>query len=133
MDEVRARQQEFVDREDQLRTMRLQRSESAGQAMTWTLLGLIGVFALTLLNETRSNLRNVDKEYAAILTDLRKRSAELSESRKRLPVTLSSIGDAVIVTDARGRITFLNPVAEKLTQHSLAQANGKDLDECSRS
>jgi len=129
MDEVRDRQQEFVDGEDQLRTMRLQRSDRAGQTMTWTLLGLLGVFALTLVNETRSNLRNVDKEYAGILADLRKRSVELSESRERLQVTLSSIGDAVIVTDAGGRITFLNPVAEKLTQHSLAQANGKVLDE----
>jgi CHASE3 domain sensor protein len=46
MDEVRGRQQDFVDREDQLRTMRLQRSESAGQAMTWTLLGLVGVFRI---------------------------------------------------------------------------------------
>lgn len=132
MDEVRERQQEFVDREDQLRTMHLQRSDSGGRTMTWTLLGLVGVFALTLLNETRSNLRNVDKEYAGILADLRKRSAELSESRERLQVTLRSIGDAVIVTDAAGRITFLNPVAEKLTQHSLAQAEGRDLDEVFR-
>ena len=129
MDEVRERQQEFVYREDQLRTMRLQRSKRAEQTMTWTLLGLVGVFALTLLNETRSNLRNVDKQYAGIVADLRKRSAELSESRERLQVTLSSIGDAVIVTDAHGRVTFLNPVAEKLTQHSLAQANGTDLDD----
>jgi PAS domain-containing protein len=32
-----------------------------------------------------------------------------------LEVTLASIGDAVIVTDARGRVTFLNSVAESLT------------------
>jgi PAS domain S-box-containing protein len=132
MDDVRDRQQEFVEHEDQLRTIRLQRSDNAGQTMTWTLLGLVAVFALTLLNETWSNLRNVDKEYAGILADLRKRSAELSESRERLQVTLRSIGDAVIVTDAAGKITFLNPVAEKLTQHSLTQANGKDLDDVFR-
>jgi PAS domain S-box-containing protein len=34
--------------------------------------------------------------------------------RERLRVTLASIGDAVISTDAQGRITFLNPVAENL-------------------
>lgn len=132
MDDVRDRQQEFVEHEDELRAIRLQRSDNAGQTMTWTLLGLVAVFALTLLNETWSNLRNVDKEYAGILADLRKRSAELSESRERLQVTLRSIGDAVIVTDAAGKITFLNPVAEKLTQHSLTQANGKDLDDVFR-
>ena len=35
--------------------------------------------------------------------------------RNRFAVTLSSIGDAVIATDAEGTVTFLNPVAEALT------------------
>ncbi len=40
---------------------------------------------------------------------------ETQEQRKRLQVTLASIGDAVITTDMRGRITFMNKVAETLT------------------
>lgn len=132
MDEVRGRQQEFVDEEDRLREGRLQGSDRAGRTLSWTLLGLVGVFALALMNETRSNLKAVDREYGSILADLRKRSAELSESRERLQVTLSSIGDAVIVTDAEAKITFMNPVAEALTQHSTAQAAGKHLDEVFR-
>ena len=32
-----------------------------------------------------------------------------------LQVALASIGDAVIVTDAQGRVSFMNPVAEALT------------------
>ena len=39
-------------------------------------------------------------------------------------VALSSIGDAVLVTDARGRVCFMNPVAEALTGWSLADAAG---------
>jgi PAS domain S-box-containing protein len=41
--------------------------------------------------------------------------AVLQESEERYRVTLSSIGDAVIATDASGLVTFLNPVAAKLT------------------
>ena len=39
-----------------------------------------------------------------------------------LAVTLASIGDAVIATDARGRIDWLNPVAEELTGWSEREA-----------
>ena len=43
------------------------------------------------------------------------RARQADEQRERLGVTLFSIGDAVIATDARGQITLLNPVAESLT------------------
>jgi PAS domain S-box-containing protein len=42
-------------------------------------------------------------------------AAAVWEERERLRVTLSSIGDGVITTDAQGRVTFLNPVAQQLT------------------
>jgi PAS domain S-box-containing protein len=45
----------------------------------------------------------------------------------RLETTLASIGDAVISTDAEGRVAFMNPVAEKLTGWSEEEAVGKDL------
>lgn len=40
---------------------------------------------------------------------------EVARRERILGVTLSSIGDAVIATDVAGNITFLNPIAEKLT------------------
>ena len=42
-------------------------------------------------------------------------------------VTLTSVGDGVIATDANGVVTFLNPVAESLIGISLAQAKGRDV------
>ena len=132
MDELRTRQQDFVEHEEELKRWRVRRSTSAGGAVTWTLLGLVVAFIFLLLIQTRQNIRTVDAGYATILNNLQKRTAELSESRERLRVTLRSIGDAVIVTDAEGRITFLNPVAERLTQFSQERASGKPLDEVFR-
>ncbi|TPK98649.1 PAS domain S-box protein [Mesorhizobium sp. B2-4-16] len=54
-------------------------------------------------------------------------AAMLADEKERLRVTLQSIGDAVICTDAANRVTFMNPVAEKLTGVDVGEAMGKVL------
>ncbi|NEZ05018.1 diguanylate cyclase [Wenzhouxiangella sp. XN201] len=49
----------------------------------------------------------------------------LSQERERARVTLESIGDAVISTDAKGRVTYLNAVAEDLTGWAREGAFGE--------
>jgi len=62
--------------------------------------------------------------------ELREKHAQEIRSREEwFRVTLTSIGDAVIATDGHGKVTFLNPVAEKLTGIGLAQAMGKQIGE----
>ncbi len=53
--------------------------------------------------------------------------SQLEQEREWFRVTLSSIGDAVITTDTEARITYLNPVAEKMTGWSNAEARGQPL------
>src|SRR4051812_6240916 len=52
-----------------------------------------------------------------------------TEQREWLQVTLASIGDGVIATDAAGRVRFLNAAAQRLTGWRAADAAGKPIDE----
>jgi diguanylate cyclase (GGDEF)-like protein/PAS domain S-box-containing protein len=61
---------------------------------------------------------------------LRKRAEiALFEEKERAQTTLRSIGDAVVTTDHVGRIAFLNPMAERLTGWTHAEACGRSYDE----
>ena len=56
----------------------------------------------------------------------------LFEEKERAQVTLDSIGDAVMSTDVRGRVTYLNIVAESMTGWSREEAAGRPVDEVFR-
>jgi PAS domain S-box-containing protein len=62
------------------------------------------------------------------ISDMVRAREAAAREHEWLSTTLSSIGDAVITTDARGRITYLNPVAEKVTGWSTSEAAGVELD-----
>jgi len=53
---------------------------------------------------------------------------KLREREQWLTTILRSIGDGVIVTDADGRVTFMNGVAERLTGWSQAEVLQRSLD-----
>lgn len=60
---------------------------------------------------------------------LRLRHAEktMREQRELLRITLNSIGDAIIATDANEIVTFINPVAQELIGWSEEESVGKPL------
>jgi PAS domain S-box-containing protein len=62
--------------------------------------------------------------------NLREQHAQQIEEREQwFRVTLTSLGDGVIATDEKGRVTFINRVAEKLTGVDLAHAKGKAIQQ----
>ena len=82
--------------------------------------------------EQRRALELAHERISRDVEDLRTLSDELEEQRELLEVTLQSIADAVITTDGVGRVTWLNPVAERLTGHLSAVSVGKALSEVFR-
>jgi len=63
------------------------------------------------------------------VTGTRRQSRALAVSQEWFSTALTSIGDAVIATDAEGRVKFLNPVAEALTKWTSRKAAGHPLPE----
>ncbi|MFO7714637.1 response regulator [Desulfosarcina sp.] len=57
---------------------------------------------------------------------------QVQEQREWLRVTLTSIGDAVIATDAQEHITFMNPVAESLIGLKVEEAINQPLSQVFR-
>ncbi len=67
--------------------------------------------------------------YLQDITHLKEVQTALQKSEEELRVTLRSIGDAVMVTDKNGSITFMNPVAQELTGWAEQDAIGKNAQE----
>ena len=63
------------------------------------------------------------------ITERRHTEEQLRLNEQNLSITLQSIGDAVIATDANGLITRMNATAERLTGWTLTQALGVPLPE----
>jgi len=74
-------------------------------------------------------LKEANSELKRELQKRRKAENQLAEEMERLSVTLSSIGDGVIVTDTMGRAVMMNSNAEGLTGRSIKEARGFDVGE----
>lgn len=74
-------------------------------------------------------------EFTAVVQNVTERKVALeglAQEKERLRVTLQSVGDAVLATDAEGRVTFVNRVAEQLTGYSADAATGQPLSDIFR-
>lgn len=67
------------------------------------------------------------RSYTIQIDSVKQTEKMLRESEERWATTVSSIGDAVIATDVKGNVTFLNSVAEKLTGWHMQDAQQKPL------
>ena len=82
-------------------------------------------------SESRSDIflalnREIEKQ-RRLARKLEASREKLRLQEENLAITLNSIGDAVMVTDKKGLLVSLNPVAEQLTGWSSEEAKGKSV------
>ena len=80
-------------------------------------------------NDMLARIQSQDSELRKALLAQAAALKESQEVRDSLRTTLASIGDAVISTNAEGRVVFVNPVAQALLGLPEADLVGKDLDD----
>jgi PAS domain S-box-containing protein len=110
----------IIAKEDAAEAMSVMRHESTLILLMIAalLLAAGGTLALLRQREARRHLQDqLEKEW------------ELGRAARRHQVVLHSIGDAVISTDAQGRVELMNPEAEWQTGWTLSEARGRPLEE----
>jgi PAS domain S-box-containing protein len=144
MDPIRAQIRNFI----QLEEGALEQHDTELQSKMRLLIIIIVIASLFLLlfsllfvystyRATKLRLKNlVHSETQHLLEvqeetnkQLQQANITLQVSEEQLAVTLNSIGDAVLTTDADGRLTGMNPLAEQLTGWTLPEATGRPVDE----
>ena len=86
---------------------------------------ILGATLLVMFFDRKLSVQTELGRYLESLVE--ERTAELFLEKERAEVTLDSIADAVITTDADARVQHLNPVAEQLTGWKAEEAKGLAL------
>ncbi len=88
----------------------------------WLLINVRGIFdrARQLIG-IEGLIRDISK--------LKKIEKELHHEKEMAQITLNSITDGVITTDTNGKIVYMNPAAENMTNWKREQARGRDIQE----
>lgn len=77
--------------------------------------------------EDINSLKKSREANKQLMADLTLANEALFQEKERLHITLDSIHDAVISTDNKQNIIFMNPVAEKMSGWKQSEAQGKPL------
>jgi len=144
MDSIRAEMNSFIQIEDDVLAQHEVEFQSDMHRLFITiiiasLLTLLFAlaFAYLIYRETQQRLKNLVHLETQHLLEIQEETNKqlqqvnvvLQVSEEKLAVTLNSIGDAVIATDAEWRVTLLNTIAEQLTGWTQAEATGRPVDE----
>jgi PAS domain S-box-containing protein len=129
---IRNKEREFISAEEVLRQQRSRRATALNAAVIGSAVGLSLLIAVLLFTLTRRELMALSATYERHLQAEEQQQQQLRESREWFQITLKSLGEAVVSTDREGNISFINPVAQKLTEWQYETARGRPLREVLR-
>lgn len=117
----------LITTENSPRTAQLLATQQTAQAIV--VLSGVGAIMLgaCLFIVGRNRFEQLAAQFEDALLNAQKQSEEAAQQREWLQGTLASIGDGVIATDIQGNVTFINRIAQSLTETSPAEAIGKPL------
>ena len=96
-------------------------------------IGLSLLVAIVLLTLTRKELRSLTETYEMHLRAEAEQTQQLQESREFFRITLNSLADGVVTTDGQQRVTFINPIGQKLIGwEDAAEVQGRPVEEVLR-
>jgi PAS domain S-box-containing protein len=122
VDDISAKFDKFIDVEEGLRDRRIFRVQQLKRALAYAGGGFVILLSVTVAYLVRKQMMVLAASYRAALDTIEQRhaalvrsEADLEEQKEWLRVTLTSIGDGVIVTDSFGRVVLMNHESERLT------------------
>ncbi len=129
IDDIRGKFDRFTDVEETVHDDRQQRVEHMKRGLAFGAVALVILLALTVAYVVRLQMMALAKDYRDALvtieqrhTELARSEADLESQKEWLRVTLTSIGDGVIVTDPEGRVVLMNHESERLTGWTNVEA-----------
>jgi PAS domain S-box-containing protein len=127
--DIRAQFDQFNKAENDLRVARLDRVRRIKVVLAYASAALTVLLVTTIIYQVRRQMSELAASYRTALATIEQRHAALVRSendleaqKEWLRVTLTSIGDGVIVTDPEGRVVLMNHESERLTGRTQSEA-----------
>ncbi|RLE24448.1 MAG: hypothetical protein DRJ08_00880 [Acidobacteria bacterium] len=95
---------------------------------------LTGLDIYVLISVTVDESEDFSRLIVSLVDITERKLAEeaLAEEKDRLAAIIHSIGDGVLVMDAKGKVVMMNPAAEKMTGYAFSDVSGYPLEQVYR-
>ena len=88
-----------------------------------------GVRKIDIENTSVNEFDSLNENFRVMVNELREKERALSQEKEFAETTLKAIGDGVVVTDARGIISYINPAGERILGRQQQNILNRPVDD----